>query len=78
MESSRLDSVKEQVLQALRHPEADEGLYLRNLRTLHEEDQRPAVNAGEDEIISALNELVAEGLVHIDESSGQVVFQIAH
>jgi len=69
-------NVKEQILVALQHPEAEEGLYFRNFFHLHEEDERPAVAAEEADILDALNELVTEGKVTMDESGEEVIFLI--
>ncbi|MCB0323255.1 MAG: hypothetical protein KDD69_06755, partial [Bdellovibrionales bacterium] len=60
--------VRQQVLAALTHPEAEEGLYLDNFFHLHEEDERPRVAASQEEILDALKELIAEGRVETDES----------
>ena len=46
--------IKAQILQALAHPEAEEGLYFRNFVHLHEEDEREAVE-GDEEVIQRLN-----------------------
>ena len=77
MHKKNIKEVKEQVLQALAHPEAEEGLYLRNFSNLHEEDERPAVEADQVLLLEALNELVHEGKVILDESCEEVVFHIA-
>ncbi len=69
--------IKQQILSALRHPEAEEGLYFRNLYALHEEDERDPVEGDEEEIMSALNDLVKEGKVTIDHSRDEIVFMIA-
>lgn len=74
MAKGTLDKVKVQILKALQHNEADEGLYFRNFTLLHEEDQRPAVVADEVEILDALKELIDEGKVRMDESGEEVVF----
>ena len=71
------NTIKSQIIAALSHPEADEGLYLRNLHCLHEEDERPEVNGEEVEIVEALNELVREGKVVIDENHSEIIFRIA-
>ena len=73
---NNLDEIKKQVLAALRHPEAEEGLYFRNFRNLHEEDERPAVEADQVELLDALNALISEGKVHMDESCDEVVFHL--
>ena len=77
MSSENLSGVKDQILQALRHPEAEEGLYFRNFYHLHEEDERPAVQADEIEILDALKELVTEGDVVLDETGPEAVFSLA-
>lgn len=69
-----IESVKAQILVALQHIEAEEGLYLRNFNLLHEEDDRDPVLAEREEILVALNELVAEGRVRLDESGEEVIF----
>ena len=70
-----LKTVKEQILNALSHPEAEEGLYLSNLLLVHDEDTRPNVEASENEILHALEELISEGAIVLDEFSGKVVFR---
>lgn len=71
-----IKQIKSEIIQALQHPEAEEGLYLDNFYHLHEEDTRPMVNATESQIVGALEQLISEGAVHIDSSSGKVVFKI--
>lgn len=74
---SDLTGVKDQILTALRHPEAEEGLYFRNFYHLHEEDERPAVHADEVVILDALKELVMSGDVVLDESGPEAIFSLA-
>ena len=76
--SKSLEVVKAQILKALEHPEAEEGLYFRNLWLLHEEDERPPVVAEEVDILDALRELLDEGKIEMDESGKEAVFQIKH
>ena len=38
--SQNLETVESQVINVLKHPEADEGLYLENFHTLHEADEK--------------------------------------
>ena len=59
---------------ALQHPEAEEGLYLDNFYHLHEEDQRPKVNATQEQILETLTQLIQEGVVSYDDSGKEVVF----
>ncbi len=70
------EDVRTQVLSALQHPEAEEGLYLENFHHLHEEDERKPVVGSELEILDALKELIAEGKVKADESGEAVVFRL--
>lgn len=63
MNQSAHRAMREQILAALRHPEAEEGLYFRNFFHLHEEDERPAVIGEQSEILKVLKDLVAEGIV---------------
>ena len=74
MEKSK---VKEQIMSALQHPEAEEGLYLRNFANLHEEDERPAVEGDQLEILDALKELIDEGAVTVKEGEEELVFALA-
>lgn len=70
-------NVKSQIIAALRHPDAEEGLYFRNLFCLHEEDEREAVIATEVEILDALKELIAEGRVAVDDTGEEPVFMLS-
>ena len=72
--SSSKEEIKEQIIAALSHPEAEEGLYFRNFTNLHEEDERNAVEGDEIEILDALKDLISEERVTIDESGDEVVF----
>ncbi len=67
---------KAQILEALGHAEAAEGLYFRNLWHLHEEDERTQVLADEVEILDVLKELIAEGRISMDESGKEVIFKL--
>lgn len=69
-------SIRAQILAALHHPEAEEGLYFRNFYHLHEEDEREAVRGSQEEILEALRDLISEGLVRADESGPEVVFAL--
>lgn len=68
--------IRQQVLAALEHPEAEEGLYLDNFQHLHEEDERPLVTASQLEILDMLKALIAEGRVTADESGEDVIFKL--
>lgn len=68
------DHIKTQILEALTHPEAEEGLYFRNFYHLHEEDERIKVDGEEFEILDALKDLISEGKVRADETGPEVIF----
>ena len=68
--------VKTQILEALNHPEADEGLYFRNFLYLHEEDERLPVQADEAELLDALKELIHEGRVVMSEERDEMIFRL--
>ncbi|WKZ57942.1 MAG: hypothetical protein QY326_04555 [Bdellovibrionota bacterium] len=71
-----ISSIKAQILAALRHAEAEEGLYFRNFYQLHEEDEREPVQGTQVEILDALKDLIAEGLVSADDSGPELVFHL--
>ncbi|MGI6523761.1 MAG: hypothetical protein ACOX2O_00470 [Bdellovibrionota bacterium] len=77
MRKKNLNRVKEQVLTALHYPEAEDGLFFRNFFYVHEEDDRPVVEADQIDILKALNELVKEGVVKIDDSEEEMIFSLA-
>ena len=72
--NARRESIKKQILAALSHPEAEEGLYFRNLTVLHEEDDRDPVEGTQVEILDALKELLAEQQIRMDDSGKEVIF----
>ena len=69
-----LTPIKHQILEALAHPEADEGLYLRNFCNLHETDERTAVEADETILLLALEELVSSGEVKTEKDGEDLIF----
>jgi hypothetical protein len=68
------DRIKHEILEALSHPEAQDGLYFRNLYHLHEEDQRDAVSGSQVEILDALKELLHEGHIVMSEGGEEAIF----
>lgn len=70
------DNLKDQILNVLQHPEAEDGLYFRNFFHLHEEDERPAIEADEPDILEALHQLVQEGSVAVNDGPDEVIFQL--
>jgi len=76
MSDKNLRDIKDEILSALTHPEAEEGLYFRNFTLLHEEDERPRVNGDQIEILDALHELMAEGKVKMSDSGDEAIFSL--
>ncbi|MCB0319392.1 MAG: hypothetical protein KDD60_00620 [Bdellovibrionales bacterium] len=66
--------IKNDILSALSHPEASDGLYLENLQVVHEEEERAPVRGNQLEILEALKELIHEGKVRTDDSGEKVIF----
>jgi hypothetical protein len=75
--SGSLDRIKFQILEALSHPEAQDGLYFRNLYYLHEEDQREAVEGTQLEILDALKELMAADKIIMNDEGEEAIFFLA-
>ncbi len=69
--------IRAQILAALAHPEAQDGLYFRNLYHLHEEDLRDPVEGTQEEILEELRALIVDKKVRIDESGEEVIFFLA-
>lgn len=69
--------VRDQILAALSHPEAEEGLYFENLAVVHEEEERPAVVGNDYEILTAIADLIREGKIVADDSGEKPVFRLA-
>ena len=76
--SSDLNKLKVRIVEALNHPEASDGLYFRNFCNLHEEDERPAVEGEQEEVLDALMELIREGEVTADDSDEEVIFRLTN
>ncbi|MCB0321810.1 MAG: hypothetical protein KDD60_12860 [Bdellovibrionales bacterium] len=74
MDPTNKEHTKEDILKALSHPEASDGLYLENLQVVHEEEDRIPVRGTQFEILEALKEMIDDGLVETDESSEKVIF----
>lgn len=68
--------VESQILAALAHEEAEDGLYLRNFNLLGEEDERPAVEADEFTILEILTDLIRNGQVTCDETHHETIFHL--
>lgn len=70
-------NLKEQILEALSHSEAEDGLYYENLIVVHEAEERPVVAGSDEEVLEALSEMIAEGSVKTDDSGEKVIFKLA-
>lgn len=68
--------IRKQVLAALSHPEAEDGLYFNNLIVVHEEEERPIVEGDEAAIRAALKEMIAEGVVRSSGEGAQEIFEL--
>ena len=66
--------IKMSILAALEHAEAEDGLYLRNFSLLHEEDERPCVEGAQPQLLAALNELIEEGKVVMEDEGAEPIF----
>lgn len=69
--------IKDEIVSALSHPEAEEGLFLANLLVVHEEDDRPQVSGNDKEILSAIESLIVDKKVSLTHDQGRVVFIMA-
>ncbi len=70
------EQIRTQVIEALAHPEAEEGLYFENLTTIHEDEDRIGVVGNQEEILDVLRELIDEGRVNTDDSGERVIFYL--
>ena len=70
------NSIRKQIIAALSHPEAEDGLYFNNLIVVHEEEERPIVEGNEAEIMAVLNKMVQEGLVSASGIGSQQIFTL--
>lgn len=75
--ANQLIRVKAEILRALSHDEASDGLYFSNLFALHEEDERPIVEGSEEIISLALIELMLEGKITRQGIGHKAIFSIA-
>lgn len=73
-DTQNIKNVKETLLKALNHQEAEDGLYFRNFFNMHEADERPQVNASKASITLALNELIKENKVKLGSFDDDVIF----
>lgn len=74
--ATNIDDIKSDILAALAHPEAEEGLYLNNLMVVHQEEERRPVRGTQLEVLDALKDLILSGKVTTDESGDDVIFSL--
>ncbi len=74
--SHDLTRVKTQIIEALGHPEAGDGLFFRNFQMLHEEDERSAVEGEQVVVLDALRQLIDEGRVRVEEGHKELIFHL--
>ncbi len=70
------DTIKKQIVDALSHPEAEDGLYFNNLIVVHEEEERPIVAGDEREIRAALDQLKRDGRIEVLGEGETAIFQL--
>lgn len=68
--------IKKEILQALKHPEAEDGLYFNNLIAVHEEEERTCVQGDDLQVLDALFELIQSGLIVTSQKDGNTVFHL--
>jgi hypothetical protein len=71
------NSIRKQIIAALSHPEAEDGLYFNNLIVVHEEEERPIVEGDESAILAVLHQMVEEGLVRASGEGSQQIFTLS-
>ena len=71
------NTIREQILAALRHPEAEDGLYFNNLIVVHEEEERPIVEGHENDIQAVLDSMISEGELSVVGEGPQRIYAIA-
>jgi len=71
------ESIKAQIVAALSHPEAEDGLYFNNLIVVHEEEERPIVEGSEADILGVLDTLIQSGAVSVEGEGEQRIYHLA-
>jgi hypothetical protein len=72
------NSIRSQIIAALSHQEAEDGLYFNNLIVVHEEEERPIVEGEESQIMSELELMVAEGAITASGEGAQRIYQLGN
>ena len=70
------ETIREQILAALKHSEAEDGLYFNNLIVVHEEEERPIVEGTEMDVQRVLDTMVEEGELSVVGEGSQRIYSI--
>jgi len=68
--------IKQEIIAALSHVEAEDGLYLENLQAVSEEEDREPVSGSQEDILEVLRDLIQQGEITIDETGPKVIFHL--
>lgn len=71
-----LARLKREIISALSHVEAEEGLYFNNLIVVHEDEERPPVDGTQEDVLAALREMLKEGTVVAEDHGDAVIFRL--
>lgn len=74
--ASDLENLKEQIITALNHAEAEDGLFFQNFIIVHESEDRQPVTTNDAGLIYALEDLVKDEKVTMAAMDGKVIFQL--
>ena len=70
------ETIREQILAALKHSEAEDGLYFNNLIVVHEEEERPIVEGAEADVQRVLDAMVEAGELSVVGEGSQKIYSI--
>jgi hypothetical protein len=68
--------IRDQIVAALSHHEAEDGLYFNNLIVVHEEEERPIVEGDETAILQVLEDMRSEGLICVSGDGNQRIYAL--
>lgn len=71
------ETIREQILAALKHSEAEDGLYFNNLIVVHEEEERPIVEGAEADVQRVLDAMVEAGELSVVGEGSQKIYSLA-
>ena len=70
------ETIREQILAALKHSEAEDGLYFNNLIVVHEEEERPIVEGAEADVQKVLDAMVEAGELSVVGEGSQKIYSL--